>query len=331
MSQRLRFLAKVSVTLALLLFLGYQMDLRKLVAILSSADPVFFLLAGLVQISGVLLSVIRWQTILRNFDLHTGFLPLTKIAFIGFFFNLFLPSGIGGDFFRAYYLSKRENRGMSSTLTTIVLERSAGLCALLIIGTFFASLQDIRVEGIRLFYVFLVMISLYLLGNLALFHSWMHQKISSFLSRKNLQQIQAKMELVYQGLNTLRSNKIAIVKALVLSLVIQFLAVVIVWTAAQAIAIEAPFRIFLIFVPLINLSIMVPLTINGIGLRESLFYLLFSQIGFPVEMAVSLSLLTFALYLLTAFPGFIIYSLYKREEHLDEIVAEAADPLTPDP
>ena len=326
MSYRIRVFAKVSITLVLLLFLVYQMDLRKLVDILLSANPVFVLLASLVLVLTVLLSTIRWRTILRNFDIHSGFPPLAKITFIGFFFNLFLPSGIGGDFFRAYYLSNRENRGMSTTLTTTVLERSAGLCALLIIGTFFAALQDIRVAGIRLFYVFLVMASLYLLGNLALFHSWMHRKISSFLSRNSMQQIQAKMALVYQGLNNLCGNKASILTTLVVSLVIQFLSVVIVWIAAQAIEIEAPFRIFLIFVPLINLSMMVPLTINGVGLRESLFYLLFSQIGVPVEMAVSLSLITFAIYLLAAVPGFIMYSLYRREEHLDELVAEATTP-----
>ena len=150
-----------------------------------------------------------------------------------------------------------------------------------------------------------------------LFHAWIHRKISAFLKKRNLEQIEAKMELVYSGLNALRGNRTSIVLALLLSLLIQFFTVVMVWVAALAIDIDAPFRIFMIFVPLINLSIMVPLTINGIGLRESLFYLLFSQIGLPVETAVSLSLVTFCLYLLTAIPGLILYSLYKKEEHLD--------------
>ncbi|MEE8461312.1 MAG: lysylphosphatidylglycerol synthase transmembrane domain-containing protein, partial [Acidobacteriota bacterium] len=251
--------------------------------------------------------------------IHIDYSPLAKITFIGFFFNLFLPSGIGGDFFRAYYLSKRKNRGMSTTVTTTLLERSAGLCALLVIGTLFAAFEDLRVEGVPLFYVFLVLITLYLLGNLMLFHAWIHRKISSFLKKRNLEEIEASMELVYSGLNALRGNRRSIVLALLLSLLIQFLTVVMVWVAALAIDIDAPFRIFMIFVPLINLSIMVPLTINGIGLRESLFYLLFSQIGLPVETAVSLSLVTFCLYLLTAIPGLILYSLYKKEEHLDEM------------
>jgi len=323
MSDRGKVLTKATITLALLFFLAYKMDLGELVAILLSANPILILLATLVHVLSVLLSVFRWRTILVNFDIHIDFAPLAKITFIGFFFNLFLPSGIGGDFFRAYYLSKRKDRGMSTTLTTTVLERSAGLCALLVIGTLFASLENISVEGIPLLYVFLVFITLYLLGNLMLFHSWMHRKISFFLRKRHLQQIEAKMELVYGGLSRLLGNRSSMIMAFLLSLLIQLLAVVIVWIAALAIDIHAPFGIFLIFVPLINLSIMVPLTINGIGLRESLFYLLFSQIGFPVEMAVSLSLVTFSVYLLTAIPGSILYSLYKREEHLDEMVAKA--------
>lgn len=327
MSDRTKLAIKVLITLALLGFLAYQMDLGVLADILLSANPLLLLLGVLIQFTSMFIGVVRWQTILREFDIHTRLLPLIKINFIGYFFNLMLPSGIGGDFFRAYYLAKREDRGMSTTVTTTILERSAGLCALLIIGTFFAALEDISVEGVRLFYVFLIVITLYGLGNLVLFHSWIHRRISAFLLKRHLPHIEARMELVYQGLNALRQNKSSILQALALSLGIQILGVLIVWTVAQAIHIEAPFRVFLIFVPLINLSIMVPLTINGIGLRESLFYLLFSQIGFPAEMAVALSLLTFFLYFVTAIPGLLVYSLYKKEEHLDEMVV---DPLTTD-
>ncbi|MDA2926267.1 flippase-like domain-containing protein [Acidobacteria bacterium AH-259-G07] len=323
MSYRAKILIKATITVALLSFLGYQMDLGRFVQILSSANLFFVLLATLVHIVGVFLLVLRWRMVLRNFDISIEFVPLTKITFIGYFFNLFLPSGIGGDFFRAYYLSKRKNRGMSTTLTTTLLERSAGMCALLAIGTFFAATRNIVVEGVPLFSVFLLVIALYALGNVVLFHSWTHQRISSFLRKRKLEQWEAKMELVYQGLNTLRNNKRTIVAALLLSLVIQFFAITITWIAAQAIEIQAPFRIFLIFVPLINLSIMVPVTIAGIGLQESLYYLLFSQIGLPAEMAVSLGVLARLVYILTAIPGGIIYSLYKKEEHLDEILAEA--------
>ncbi|MEE8348261.1 MAG: lysylphosphatidylglycerol synthase transmembrane domain-containing protein [Acidobacteriota bacterium] len=330
MSHRAKVTIKILTTLGLLGFLAYQMDLRVLAEILMSANPLLLFLGALIQLGSLVLSAVRWKTILRNFDIHARFLFLTRLNFIGYFFNLFLPSGIGGDFFRAFYLAKREGRGMETTVTTTMLERSAGLCALLIIGTFFAAFQDLSVEGIRLFYVFSFMIILYLLGNLVLFHPWMHRRISSFLINRGLKHIEDKMELVYQGLNALQRNKRSILEALMLSLVIQFFSVTIVWVTALSIGIDAPFRVFLIFVPLINLSIMVPLTINGIGLRESLFYLLFSQIGLPAELSVGLSLLAFFLYFLTAIPGLLVYSLYKKEGHLDEMAVEPVS-LTPDP
>jgi hypothetical protein len=72
--------------------------------------------------------------------------------------------------------------------------------------------------------------------------------------------------------------------------------------------------VFLIFVPLINLSIMVPLTINGFGLRESLYLLLFAQIGLQQETAVAMSLLNTMVVMAAALPGGLLYSLYKREQ-----------------
>ena len=318
MSDRLRILIKIGVTSLLLIWILSQIDFLKFVEILFSANILLVLSVTLVHFGSVFFTIIRWRTILGNFGIYSNFLPLTKITLIGYFFNLFLPSGIGGDF-----LSKREGRGMSTTLTTTVLERNAGMCALLMIGGIAAFFYRIEVQGISLLYVFIFMIAGYLLATGMLFHPWIHQHISSFLRRRNLNQWESKMELVYEGLRGLRQNKRSIGIALLTSIVIQFLSAVIVWISALSLSYDAPFVVFLIFTPLINLSIMVPFTINGIGLRESLFCLLFLQIGVPCETSVSMSLITFSAYLLTGIPGAFIYSFYKKEEKLDEILLEA--------
>ncbi|MGH9339804.1 MAG: lysylphosphatidylglycerol synthase transmembrane domain-containing protein [Acidobacteriota bacterium] len=312
-----KIIIKGLITLGLLGFLLYQMNLRTFVEIVSSASVPLILLAALVQAGTSLLSVGRWKIILEDFHIRIDALSLTKLTFIGHFFNLFLPSAIGGDFFRAYYLSKRGNRGMSTTLTTTLLDRSAGLAALLAIGTAAAAVHPIRIEGFSLIYLYLALISGYVLASVALFHSWMHRRLTGFLKRRHLEGIEEKLELVYRGLRQLRKNHRAIAIVFGISLVIQFLAVVIIWIAARAIGIEAPFWVFLIFIPIVNLTIMIPLTINGHGLRESVYFLLFSRIGVPVEMAVTLSLLNFVIVALASLPGGVVYSLYKRDEHIE--------------
>ena len=92
-----------------------------------------------------------------------------------------------------------------------------------------------------------------------------------------------------------------------LSVVIQFVVIIMTWVAASALDLDAPFLSFIVFIPIINLTMIFPLTINGFGVRESAYYLLFSEIGVPVEEAVVLSLLSF---LIMAVPSLIGGAVY---------------------
>lgn len=321
MSTRSKVLLKGIVTLGLLAFLVSRINLREFWRVLGSAHLGILMVGVAMQFASILLSVNRWGTILANFDIRTPFLPLAKISLIGSFFNLFLPSAIGGDFFRAYYLSKREHRGMSTTLTTTILERNAGLCALLMIGACALGFWHVRVQRFSLAHLFLGLILAFILANVALFHPWMHGRLTRLLKWLKLKDVEAKLELIYSGLNALRKNRSSVLWAILLSLGIQFVSVANVWIASRAIDLDVPFHIFLAFVPLINLSIMVPLTINGIGLRESLYYLLFTQVGLSPERSVSLSLLQFSIMIMASLPGGIVYSLYKKKEHFGDLLA----------
>lgn len=314
MSNRAKILLKVVLTAALLVFLLVRMDLTEFANVLISADPLLVLIAGLFYFGTVFLSVGRWKAILENFDIHTPVIPLTQICLIGYFFNLFLPSAIGGDFVRAYYLAKRESRGMSTTLTSTLLDRTAGLSALLLIGLISVSIYPISVQGFSLLGLFLLVGAGFAVGITAIFHPGVHRYFNAFLKRLHLDTFEEKLELVYQGLIQLRRNRFAILLVILLSLGVQLLVVIAMWFAARSIGVDVSFNLFLIFIPIVNLATAIPLTINGVGVRESVYYLLFSQVGVPVESAVTLSLLNLVVMMMTALPGGIVYSLYKKEQ-----------------
>ena len=302
------------------------MELEKFSETLSSMDPTWVFLAFSLQLLAVFPAVQRWRLILRNFDVQMGFVPLLKLALIGSFFNLFLPTGIGGDFIRAFYLSRNVGRGISSILTTILLERSGGLCALLLIGTISSALSDLEVSGIPAVYLFLILLTGYTLINLLLFLPWTHTQLDLQLKRWRFDSIAAQMELIYQGLQTLRRNGRALGGSLLLSLIVQFDAILIMWLLAQAIGITASFSTFLIFIPLINLTLMIPLTKSGFGLREGAYYLLFSQVGLPAEMSITLSLMSYLVLLLAGLPGALFYTLHKKEEHFTKFATRVGVP-----
>ena len=299
------------------------MDGREFLRVISSAKPGLLIAALGLQAFSIVLSILRWRIILANFSVQVRLVTLSRLTLIGAFFNLFMPSAIGGDFFRAYYLSKRKGRGMSTTLTATFLERSSGLCALLTIGTLASAWNRMSIQGIDTLYFFLVLDALYLMVSVMMFHPGFHLRVKRLFDRFFWREMEAKLQLVADGLERLRRNVSSLFGALSLSLVIQLLSVLIIWIVGRSIGVEAPFSVFLMFIPLVNLTIMIPLTINGLGLREGAYYLLFSQIGVPVEMSVTLALLNALVMGSAGIPGAMIYSLYKKEESFGEVLTQA--------
>ncbi len=297
----------------LLGFLLYRMDLSRFWRVLSTAAWPLVLLAGLVYFLTVAPSIIRWRAILEQFDIRTPLGKLSQICMIGYFFNMFLPSAIGGDFFRAYYLAKREDRGMSTTLTSTLVDRVSGLSALLVIGCVSVLVYPIRVRGQSLAPLLLLLMGIFAVGIVTLFHPGSHRLMSRLLHRFGLSRLEERFELVYRGLTQLRGSLSTIVIMVVASLAVQLAVIVSMWLAALSIGIAAPFHLFLIFIPLVNLSVALPVTINGMGLREAVYYLLFSQVGVPVETAVTLSILNMVVMSMTAILGGVVYSMYKKD------------------
>ena len=306
-------LLKLGFTVLLLVVLGYQLDLGTLASVITSARPGPLLLAVLLQLSLTVIAVVRWKIILSYFTTQIPYLQALRIVFMGNFFSLFLPSAIGGDVFRAYYISRRSKKPLSPMLTTTFLDRSAGLCALLLIGLCASLSSDIAVGGVRLLRVFIALTSVYFLINVAVFHDWSHRATSRFLARFGLDALDEKLQLIYEGLRALIRAPGSVFVIIGLSLAIQFIAVCVMWFAAQSLNFDSSFGVFLIFIPLVNLSIMIPITINGLGLREGLYLLLFAELGTQDEMAVALGLLQFVIVMIVALPGGPIYGLYKLE------------------
>ncbi len=298
----------------LLGFLFYRTDTEALVKVLSSANWLMILPATLILFSTTLMQNLRWSIILRSFDLSVKYLHLYRIVLIGCFFNLFLPSSVGGDFFRAYYLSKHEKTGVPVAAATTLLDRISGMFALMLLGLVCSFFSPQSLGGIPLQLIFSGIFLVFTGGIIVFFHPVPHRILEKLLVRFKAGGLAEKTPPIYEGTSRFRKNIPDMLKTTSLSLVIQVISISSVWVAARAMNIDAPFLLFLVFVPLINIAIAVPLTINGVGLREGMYFLLFSQIGVPMEASITLSLVTLFMYLGMALPGGFVYSIFKKDE-----------------
>ncbi len=218
---------------------------------------------------------------------------------IGSFFNTFMPGVIGGDAVKVYYLYRETNMANIS-FGSIFMDRYLGFVALLILCSFAFPFGLNYFHGSKTEWLLPLAIFTFFLASFLIFGLRLGQKIK-FLAE------------FYNYFHTYRSQRNKIIKGLILSLIIQFLGITSVSVLAYGLGENIPFLSFLIFVPLIILFAMLPVSISGLGVREGAFVLFFGLIGVRPETATSLSLLWFMSMAVAGLIGLIEYLRYKKE------------------
>jgi uncharacterized protein (TIRG00374 family) len=118
----------------------------------------------------------------------------------------------------------------------------------------------------------------------------------------------------YDYSHSYRNKKGIIGKALLISVLVQLAGILAVYILAVGIGEHIPFIACLVFLPLIVMFTALPISISGIGVRESAFVLFFGLIGIRPGVATAISLSWFLTVVAGNILGFVEYMRYKREK-----------------
>ncbi|MEL6824271.1 MAG: lysylphosphatidylglycerol synthase transmembrane domain-containing protein [Calditrichota bacterium] len=123
-------LLRYGVSIGLLGYLIYLADIDKILKALRQADANWLALALLVFSCSVFLIARRWHVLLGGVGIQVPYGSLLRYYLIGYFFNNFLPTTIGGDVSRAYNLAQHTDKKADS-IASVLMERILGLLATL--------------------------------------------------------------------------------------------------------------------------------------------------------------------------------------------------------
>jgi hypothetical protein len=98
----------------------------------------------------------------------------------------------------------------------------------------------------------------------------------------------------------------------VISFLIQFVDVFMFWLIGQAIWLPVRVSDLLLFVPLLYLAVLIPVSFNGIGIRETVFIFFASRWGISQADAVGFSLTVFTLGLVGSLLGGLLYWISRK-------------------
>jgi len=304
---------KIAVTAALYVAVFYTIDVGKLWERLQTVRIGWVVLGAVVYAGGQWLSAWRWWLLLRPIRLDVPYLRMVAFYFIGMFFNIFLPTIVGGDAVKAILLARETGAPARSTMS-VFMERNVGLFALLTIATAAAFVAPpVEVRGFNLLQLTLLVFAGFIAANIVLANRPAYRLVDYLVALTPLARIRSRAASLYEALVPYREARWRglVAAATAQSFLFQAVVILVVFLNASALGLSLPMSALAVFVPLISLAGMLPVSVNGLGIREALYLLLFGRIGVPADAAVSMALLYFAVTLAASLPGGVVYALQR--------------------
>jgi len=298
----------VSLGFLLLLFYLMRDDFPEILRVLKNINRPLFLTAISMSLVNIVILARRLQIIFGAEGVGVKLTEASNLTFIGFFFNNFLPTSVGGDLVKALCAS-RVTREPVKSVTSVLMDRIFGLFTFIVIPSvsFLFFLKEIQNPSVPvMIYSFLAfaVFCFFLLFDRAL------AKRFRFIEKLlNVFHLGEKVKKIYEGLHAFRHRRLVMVQAMALSIAGQCLGIVVLYLTSLSMGVRTSILYFFLLVPVVHLLSMLP-SLNGLGIREGAYiYFLSPYLG--REYAAALSVL----YLLTLFLFSVIGGLIYLFRH----------------
>jgi len=273
---------------------------------LQSVRPLYFGLAVLVFFGGMIPVAFRLRNVIQVQGTKLPVLVAYYVNLIALFFNNVLPSSVGGEMMKAYYLYRYEE-GRVAVFSAVLVDRMFGLLTMLLISIstlfFFDSAQGSHK----------IMGSIVMLAAATITFAVFifNRKVVDTLSQLHIPLLPAifveKVREIYRAMYEYREHKGIFGRCIGLTLAGQTTFIFVNFLLARSLAIEIPLAFFFFFVPILLLMGVAP-SVNGLGVREATF--LFYLVDFTTpEKALALSLLTSFFMILVGIIAGLVYAV----------------------
>ena len=303
------FAAKLAVSA---LLIGLLLNRLSLVEIREAlAHPRWSLLAAALAVYGLSAvgGAVQWTWILRVSGIRTPARELHRLYLIGLFFNNFLQANAGGDAVMIYDLGHREGQPMKVFCATL-LDRLLGLCSLTVLALVAVSIATVRMTTLPPVYpLFVAMVALLALL-VVLLSGRISTRVPTLLRRFGLNRAAARYEGIVTEFQLYRTRERWFGVIFLFAMVVQTLRVLTHIVVAFGLGIvltgEQALQLF-VLVPLLGVLIALPVSINGIGLRESASAVIFTFAGIAPQNAVAMELTAYLVQVSFSFVGGILF------------------------
>lgn len=331
MKTRIRTIINLVVSVAILAVLLTRVDYGSLgKLLLTGSVPLFLVAYSLVWLTHIV-QTLRWHylsfvdsddapllgyfgQVLGRGEMRKRFVALLRYHIIGNYFQLFLPSAASADVVKGYF-SVRKTRNKGAPLSAIVIGRVLGVtCALTVAiiavwlvrdaGTRAAVLRNpalwVAAGGLAALIVVLLQLRRVLRMDI---------RPIVWLKQHRVGQV---LVDVAHSLGMFRDRKRLVLGGLVLSAAIQVITILSSYAVFVGLGWDAELAVLTVYLPLIYLFTMLPISFNGMGVRETLLMYFLADYGCTDELVIGYAVVGYAMVFSVGLVGWILYVMDRR-------------------
>ena len=302
-------LLKIGVSLGLIALILFRTDFKNLSAVLSSVEVKFLILAMGFMFLEMMSMTLRMFYLIRIKSMDVPFGALLRFNMMGVFIGNFMPTKLGVDGLRTYYLAKYTNQTVDS-ITSITLDRFINI----IVITFFAMLSFIIGGYYRRFPALGLIIIIMIAGIFLVFvliNQKLSRRLSDYLTSKQWsQKIVQFIHDLTASFKEFHHHPRQLFGIVFLGVIFQVNRIITTYFFARSVGINVDFAYFFLVIPMVIILGMLPFSVAGIGITQYSTVQMFRLVGVEIESSLGFAMLIYFARILIALPG--LYFFHKE-------------------
>ncbi|MDI6840274.1 MAG: lysylphosphatidylglycerol synthase transmembrane domain-containing protein [bacterium] len=313
MKNILKVLLRIGISGLLLFFILKRVNFKETFELLKNANMRIFLTSFAGYTLLAMSSALRWHRLLLVQDVKVAYRNALAYYLIGFFYNNFLPAVFGGSVIRALYAGRttgKNKEAFSSVLTELLIGSWAVVSfTIIVIIISFVWFRPVIVKTviIPILTVFVIASTLIYL----FFERGFMRKFKGIVERVKVFELGNKVKEFYNAMYLYREEKKTIFEVILVSFIMQLSIAFMNLSVGISLGFKLPIMSYVVYPTIIGLLATIPITINGLGLREWGYRFFFAQMGLTESQAVTLSLLFYFVGVIGSLAGGIIFPFMK--------------------
>ena len=284
---------RIGISALLLAFLAWNTNWSDVASKFAHLRVEYWLAAVGLLVLAQIVSAKRWQVFAKELRFERSMMQYVAFYFIGMYFNLLLPTSVGGDVTRVWYLNGNSGRKFAA-LASVFLERLNGLLVLIAVACVGVLISPVEIESwITLSVWGIAGCAALGVAAMPLVQRW--EKLP--LHRR--EQLQTTVRLMRVP-NVLAS-------ATAMSIIVQGIGVLCLWCVGLSLGLNIPVAYYCILGPMVSLLTLLPISVNGMGVRELGTVLFLAPLSVDEDSAKTLAFLWFAVSVTVSLLGGLVY------------------------